>query len=270
MNAADRHLTVPGARLRYRDEGVGAALVFVHGWTLDLEMWEPQVALAAKFRAVRYDRRGFGLSSGRPSLADDVTDLRLLLASLGVVSPLLVGMSQGARVVLEFAARHPGLARGLVLDGPPPFAEPDALAVDGDLPMSAFRETAQRAGLPAFRSLWRVHPFTRLVTSNARTHALLAAILARYPGHDLIAPSAPQRECLAERSLAGIHVPALIVNGVQDTAGRRGAGQRLRTALHAAEHVVLDNAAHLPNLDAPCEYNQLICEFASRLVPAAA
>ena len=81
-----------------------------------------------------------------------MTDLRALLATLGVVSPLLVGMSQGARVVLEFAARHPGLARGLVLDGPPPLAEPDALAVDGDLPMAAFRETGAAthglAGVP--------------------------------------------------------------------------------------------------------------------------
>jgi len=245
-------------------------LVFVHGWTLDLEMWEPQAALASKFRAVRYDRRGFGLSTGRPSLEDDVTDLRALLTALGVARPLLVGMSQGARVVLEFAAQHPGIARGLVLDGPPPLAEPDALAVDGDLPMSAFRETAQHSGLPAFRALWSAHPFTRLVTADGRTHALLAAILARYPGRDLIAPSAPQRECLARRRLAKIHVPALIINGAYDTASRRNAAQLLRAALSGADHVILDHAAHLPNLDAPGEYNQLISEFARRLVPAAA
>src|SRR5687767_134794 len=251
MNAADRHLSVPGARLRYRDEGAGPALVFVHGWTLDLEMWEPQSALATKFRALRYDRRGFGLSSGRPSLEKDVTDLRLLLATLGVVSPLLVGMSQGARVVLEFAARHPGLACGLVLDGPPPLAEPDALAIDGDLPMSAFRETAQRAGLPAFRALWSNHPFTRLITADTRTRALLAAILARYPGHDLTAPTAPARECLAGRRLSGIHVPALIINGAFDTSGRRAAGRRLQEVLSDADHVIVDGAGHLPNLDAP-------------------
>jgi 3-oxoadipate enol-lactonase len=270
MNAADRHLPVPGARLRYRDEGAGAALVFVHGWTLDLEMWEPQAALAAKFRALRYDRRGFGSSSGRPSLADDVDDLRLLIDTLGVVRPLLVGMSQGARVVLEFAVRHPGLARGLVLDGPPPFAEPEALAVDGDLPMSAFREAAQRDGLPAFRALWRAHPFTRLLTSDPRTHALLDGILARYPGHDLVGRALPQRECLAGRRLAAVHVPALIINGALDVASRHAAGQRARSILRGSELVILDNAAHLPNLDAPREYNRLISEFASRLMPAAA
>ena len=77
MIAADRHLSVPGARLRYRDEGAGPAVVFVHGWTLDLDMWEPQAPLAAQLRLVRFDRRGFGLSSGtRPSAATWRTCMR--------------------------------------------------------------------------------------------------------------------------------------------------------------------------------------------------
>ena len=64
MNSAHRELQLPGARLRYRDEGAGRAVVFVHGWTLDLDVWEPQPPLAAELRVVRYDRRGFGLSTG--------------------------------------------------------------------------------------------------------------------------------------------------------------------------------------------------------------
>src|SRR5690242_14341866 len=98
-----QELDTPGARLRYRDEGQGRDMVFVHGWTLDLDVWEPQAPLASHLRMVRYDRRGFGFSTGQPSLAADVADLRVLIERLGVNSPLLVGMSQGARVVLEFA-----------------------------------------------------------------------------------------------------------------------------------------------------------------------
>ena len=126
-----RELEVSGARLRYRDEGSGRAIVFVHGWTLDLDVWDPQTPLAAELRVVRYDRRGFGLSSGDPSLARDISDLGTVLSVLGVVSPLLVGMSQGARVVLEFAARHPSFVRGLVLDGAPP--------LPGDAPRTTWR-----------------------------------------------------------------------------------------------------------------------------------
>ena len=262
-----RELQVEGARLRYRDEGSGRAMVFVHGWTLDLDVWEPQLPLAAELRVVRYDRRGFGLSSGDPSLAHDLTDLGTLLTALSVVSPLLVGMSQGARVVLEFAARQPSLVRGVVLDGPPPLL---GGAVADDLPLESLRRLCQHQGLDAFRRAWSLHPLTQLVTGDARTHALLARILARYPGRDLLAPDAPPREAIDRQLLADVRVPVLVVNGARDTESRRRAGALLRDALSCAEHAVIPDAAHLPNLDAPREYNQLMSGFARRHLPAAA
>jgi len=261
-----RELQVPGARLRYRDEGSGRALVLVHGWTLDLDVWEPQLPLATELRVVRYDRRGFGLSSGDPSLARDVSDLGTLLSALGVVSPLLVGMSQGARVVLEFAARHPSYVRGLVLDGAPPLV---GGAADDDLSLESLRRLAEHQGLDAFRRAWSMHPLTQLVTVDARMHTLLARILARYPGRDLLA-NTPQREAIDRKLLADVRVPVLVVNGARDTEPRRRAGALLRDALPSAEQVLVPNAAHLPNLDAPREYNQLMSGFARRHLPAAA
>jgi len=260
-----RELEVNGARLRYHDDGAGRAIVFVHGWTLDLEMWEPQLPLASGLRMVCYDRRGFGRSSGTPSLTDDVTDLESLLDALELPCPLLVGMSQGARVVLEFAARHPGRACGLVLDGAPPLA-----GSAGDLPMSEFRALAQREGLEAFRKAWSAHPLTQLVSRDRRRHALLTRILARYPGRDLLSPATPAQECIDVAMLGRIRMPALVVNGARDTGTRREAGLALVRSLASAEHVLIAEAAHLPNLDAPHAYNQLMSGFARRLLPAAA
>lgn len=264
MNAADAHLAVPGARLRLRDEGAGVPVVFVHGWTLDLDVFDPQVPLASCLRLVRYDRRGFGLSTGTPSLAQDVDDLRALIAALALTRPVLVGTSQGARVVLDFAARHPGLARALVLDGVPPCSQPD-------LPMAQFRATAQRDGIDAFRRLWAGHPMTRLVTADEAAHALLERVLARYPGADLLgAPTAAGGEVIDDAALARIRVPVLLVNGEHDLDSRRAAGPALRARLHAAEHVTIARAGHMPNLDAPREYNHIVGEFARRQLAAVA
>ena len=264
-----RELQVPGARLRYRDEGAGKCVVFVHGWTLDLDVWEPQATLAAELRVVRYDRRGFGLSTGQPSLTRDVSDLGTLLSVLGIVSPLLVGMSQGARVVLEFAARHPAFVRGLVLDGAPPLLDAPATGAAEDLPLESLRQLATRDGLEAFRRAWSMHPLTQLMTGDARMRTLLARILARYPGNDLLADSLP-REAIDRELLDAIRVPVLIVNGARDTETRRRAGAALRNALTTAEQVLIPDAAHLPNLDAPREYNQLMSGFARRHLPEAA
>ena len=50
----------PGARLMYEVAGDGPAVVLIHGFGLDMRMWDPQVGpLAARSRVVRYDCRGF-------------------------------------------------------------------------------------------------------------------------------------------------------------------------------------------------------------------
>jgi len=263
MIAADRHLSVPGARLRYRDEGAGPAVVLVHGWTLDLDMWEPQVLLAAQLRIVRFDRRGFGLSSGEASMRADVQDLHALITRLELPRPLLVGMSQGARVVLDFAARHPMIPGALMLDGAPPCAQ-------SDLPMALFRDTARRSGIEAFRKLWADHALTQLVTGDPAIHALRSRILARYRGTDLLAKAEEEHGALDDQALKQIRVPVRIVNGECDADTRRHAGQRLHTALPDSEIVVVANAGHMPNLDAPDDYNRIVSEFARRHLPVAA
>ena len=102
------------------------------------------------------------------------------------------------------------------------------------------------------------------------THTLLARILARYPGRDLLASDVTQRETIDRKLLSEVRVPVLVVNGARDTEARRRAGAALRDALPAAEQVLIPNAAHLPNLDSPREYNQLMSGFARRHLPAAA
>jgi pimeloyl-ACP methyl ester carboxylesterase len=107
------------------------------------------------------------------------------------------------------------------------------------------------------------------VSRDPHAHALLARILARYPGHDLI-DGASARESIDAARLAQVRTPALIVNGELDTEVRRRAGLALCAALPGADHALVRHAAHLPNLDAPHAYNQIMIEFARRHLPAAA
>ena len=51
--------------LHYEDYGAGKPVVLIHGWPLSGRSWEAQVPalVAAGFRVIAYDRRGFGQSS---------------------------------------------------------------------------------------------------------------------------------------------------------------------------------------------------------------
>jgi pimeloyl-ACP methyl ester carboxylesterase len=231
-------------------------------------MWRTQfAALANCYRLIAFDRRGFGLSTGRPAIEDDLADIERLLAQIGIERVAIVGMSQGARIALRWALGFRHRTACLVLDGPPRgLAGPVAGRLQGEIPIADYRELILREGIDAFRKQWLNHPFMRLHTNDASTHALLREIIDRYPGHDLLADDAPQS---SRGDLRLLDLPALVVNGECDSDERRAAGAELAHALPNARRVVIEDAGHLPNLDNPSAYNGVLGEFFGRQLASA-
>jgi 3-oxoadipate enol-lactonase len=259
MPAADTYLELERTRLRYRDEGAGPALLLIHGWGLDLDLWEPQVeALQAHYRLIRFDRRGHGLSTGAPSLRRDEGDAVALLDELAVRRVALVGTSQGARVALRLALAVPERVTALVLDAPPDEVGGGRGALTDEIPLDRYRELARSGDMPTVRRLWSQHPFTRLVSDAPAAKALLTRMIARYPGNDLLLTGQPPSVLAALQTLA---VPALVINGEHDLESRRTSGAALATALPRARHSVIAGAAHLPNLDNPAAYDDALQRF---------
>jgi pimeloyl-ACP methyl ester carboxylesterase len=267
--SCDQYFLCDGARLRYRDEGTGPAVVLVHGWTLDLEMWDPQVdSLRAHFRIIRFDRRGFGLSSGSTDLSQDATDLISLCHHLHAGPIGCVGMSQGARVVLALARLQPQLLARLVLDGPPELVVTPDRGTD-DLNYAQLKALAQNQGLEEFRRVWARHPLTALETSDRGRHELLQRMIARYRGGDLLSSSdtrthsSSHTDSSSEFIPAAITQPALVLNGALDTPGRLHAAETLARALPNCERAIVPAGRHLANLDNPSAYNSLLLQFFS-------
>jgi pimeloyl-ACP methyl ester carboxylesterase len=110
-----------GIRTYYEEEGSGAPLVLIHGYSGDLTMWlRLRPELAPHYRLICYDLRGHGRTDTPEdpelySMAAYADDLRDLLTELGLKSAHLVGASMGGMVALEFAYRCPEMIRGLVL-----------------------------------------------------------------------------------------------------------------------------------------------------------
>lgn len=258
----DAYIDLRGARLRYRNEGGGPAILFIHGWTLDLDVWEWQAqALCGTYRVVRYDRRGFGRSTGSPSISDDVQDALCLLQHLRLTQVAAVGMSQGVRVALGLASARPGLVSRLVLDGAPRHSDIDGAQPQNDLPMEQFCAVAQQMGMPAFLKAWANHELMRLKTENPEAAQLLHRIVSRYPGRDLLEPR--KAEAPAPIELSAIRQDSLVLNGEFDTAQRRSFGRALACELPAARYTLIPGAGHLANLDNPRAYNDLLREFLS-------
>ncbi|UWX97499.1 alpha/beta hydrolase [Arthrobacter zhaoxinii] len=97
--------------LYYEDQGTGQPVVLIHGYPLDGHSWERQTRelLAAGYRVITYDRRGFGQSSKVGSGYDYDTfaaDLFTVLETLDLRDVILVGFSMGTGELARYVSRH--------------------------------------------------------------------------------------------------------------------------------------------------------------------
>jgi pimeloyl-ACP methyl ester carboxylesterase len=261
--AATAVLVRPGARLAYEVTGDGPAVVLIHGFSLDMRTWDAQAGpLAARFRVVRYDCRGFGASGPLdPAVAyAHVDDLVALLDHLGIEDAALVGLSFGGQLAVEAALAAPDRVRRLallssVLDGVPWDAESWA----------ALRKVARQVdahGVLAGREAWLDHPLFAAAREQPAVAGRLAAMVASYPGQHWLGQDPHRRpDSRAFDALEGVTVPTLVVSGQRDVPGFREMSAVLAARIPGAEHHVVPGAGHLVNMEQPDIVNDLLARF---------
>jgi pimeloyl-ACP methyl ester carboxylesterase len=245
--------TVDGVRLRLRDTGRtdAPAVILLHGFGASLDTWEPWAkALSARYRVIRFDLPGFGLTGADPT--GDYSDEREMKILAGLMDQLrvdraaLIGNSLGGRIAWKFAAAHPARVTRLILVSPDGFASP---GFDYDKPPKI---PLMMQALPyvAPRSVLR----SNLAAAYARPDALNETTLTRYRDM-MLAPGV--RRAMLERmgqtilhdpapTLARIQAPTLLLWGKQDgMIPISNAADYLRHLRHGAL-VRLPNLGHLP------------------------
>jgi pimeloyl-ACP methyl ester carboxylesterase len=245
--------TVDGVRLRLRDTGPrdAPAVILLHGFGASLDTWEPWAkALSGRYRVIRFDLPGFGLTGPDPT--GDYTDTRAmklladLMDQLGVRQASLIGNSLGGRIAWNFAALYPDRVTRLVLVSPDGFASP-GFAYDKapkiPLIMRALPYVAPRGLLKANLAAAYARPRTLNETTLTRYRDMLLApgvrraILARM-GQVILRDPAP--------TLARIRAPTLLLWGEEDhMIPIANADDYLRDLPHAVL-VRLPNLGHVP------------------------
>ncbi len=265
-------LALPGARLVYQVMGDGPAVVLVHGFGLDMRMWDPQAGpLAQRCRVVRYDCRGFG-ASGPFDPAVPYThagDLVALLDHLGIGDAVLAGLSFGGRVVLQTALAAPARVRGLVLldavlDGIP--WDPESAAALDEL-----ARQVQAGGVAAGRAAWLAHPLFAAARKRQELASQLAAMVAGYPGQHWLGQD-PHRQVAPQPAdvLEDVAAPSLVVVGDQDVPSFREMSAVLARRIPGATYRVVAGAGHMVNMEQPAAVSELLSRFLAGLPSPAA
>lgn len=117
--ATESFVEVPGGRLFVVDEGEGPPILLLHAGIAALQAWDTLVPelIAAGYRTIRYDLRGFGRSETQVVPFSNRADAIAVLDALGVGRACLVGNSMGGQIAIDTAVEYPDRVAALVALG---------------------------------------------------------------------------------------------------------------------------------------------------------
>ncbi|AZG46995.1 alpha/beta fold hydrolase [Gordonia insulae] len=239
-------------------------LVLLHGLGGDVDFWsEVMSPFGEHLRVIAIDLRGSGGTSATPGghdiddLADDVC---AVLDAEGVSRASIVGFSMGGLVAQSLAARHPGRLDRLVLASTYLTIGARArLFLDGI-------ETLVRDGATDRRIFELVGPwlFSSEYLSEPRNLAALEFPdgVEEQAGEAWLYQYAANR-AFDGRSLETITAPTLVLGGADDALVPTADMRDLADAIPGARLVVLPDAGHLVNVEAPDTLVREILDFVS-------
>lgn len=223
-----------------------------------LTVWDPQIpALTEHFRVVRYDLRGHGASPVPPGpyeIDDLGADLLGLLDRLEIERPHLCGLSLGGMVSMWVAAHAPERVSRLVLCcSSAYFGSPE-----GWLDRAA---TVRRHGTAAVADTvvgrWFTPGFS---VRNAKWVAQMRSMIAATPAEGYASCCEVVAKTDLRPSLPSIAAPTLVIAGAEDPAVPLEQAEQLARSIPGARLAVVQDAAHLANVERPSQVTGLILE----------
>ncbi len=238
-------------------------LVLIHGFPQDHTLWTAQThAFTGVADVLTPDLRGFGMPVEVPTIMPMeayASDIKDLLDAHGAKQAVLCGLSMGGYVAMAFAEAWPEMLSGLILCN-------TRSTTDTDEGKAGRQATAQRALDQGTAVIARAMLPNLL---SARTRATRPDVVNRVermmegqPANGVAAASLgmasrPDRTHV----LRGMRVPSLIITGSADTLMPLPTSEAMRDAIPGGRLVVIPDAAHLPNIEAPERFNAVVGDF---------
>jgi pimeloyl-ACP methyl ester carboxylesterase len=265
------YATINNARIYYEIAGKGTPFVMIHAGVADSRQWNNEFAHFAKnYQVVRYDMRGYGKSEPADGEFSHMRDLVSLLDNLEIHEPLiLMGCSMGGGLAMDFALANPPKVKalimvdagpgGLVLDIPAPakFSEVEKAFEAGDLDLVAEIET----------QIWFDGTGRNPNQVDPEMHKLVFEMDRLVLTHEAkqLGKRLPNTPTPAFEHLQDINMAVLIIIGAHDTPYMLAAADYMVEKIPHAQKVVIENAAHLPNMDHPHQFQAIVGGFLEKL-----
>ena len=255
---------VEGLRIAYERAGAGPPLVLLHGYVGDgPTLWRRQLdELCDQFTVVVWDAPGAGGSADPPEgfgLAGYADCLAGFIKRLGLEEPHVAGLSFGGILALALYGRHPAIPATLILASA-------YAGWGGSLPAELAEQRLQQAlrlaELSPEEFVGTLLPTMFAETTPQEAVAAFGASMLGFHPVGFRAMARASAENLRD-VLPHVKVPTLLVYGDRDVRAPLTVAEDLHAAIPGATLVVLPDAGHLNNIEAPAEFNRAVRAFLS-------
>lgn len=256
------HAKLNGVEIAYSIEGdTGPWLVMSHSLGCTQAMWDPQMlALAGRYRVLRYDTRGHGSSEGPPGaytleqLADDAA---ALMDHVGVQRAIWVGFSMGGMIGQVFALRHAARVQALVLA--------DTTSEHHATPQSIWDERIRLAHEHGMAPLvqpaigrWFTPAFRE---AQPEVVARTAAAIGGTSVNGWAGCCAAIASVHTTPHLHAISCPAIVIVGEHDIGTPLASALTIHRHLPNSVLIVIADAAHMTCIEQPAQFNRALRVF---------
>lgn len=178
-------------KISYSETGKGTAVVFLHGFLENKEMWLPFIpGLSKKYRIITIDLLGHGQTESLGyihSMEDNADMVHEVLSDLRIRKAVLIGHSMGGYVALAFAELYPDTVKGIVLTNSTSRADSDERKANRDRAIKAVKQNYTNFVRLSIANLFSEDNRERLAAEieNVKTEALktpLQGIVASLEG----------------------------------------------------------------------------------------
>ena len=259
--------------IHYEDHGSGKPVVLIHGWPLSSRSWEAQVPalIAAGYRVITYDRRGFGQSSQPWSGYDYDTfaaDLHGLMTHLDLKGATLVGFSMGGGEVARYIGTYgtERIAKAVFAGAVPPYLYKSADNPEGGLDDATIN--GFQGGVTADRMAFLDGFTTGFFSTGGK---LMVSEAQREYARDIAAFASPKGtlDCIYAFSttdfradLAKFKLPTLVIHGDSDAiVPLEVSGARTHKSIAGSQLCVVKGGPHGFNLSHAAEFNKGLLDF---------
>lgn len=271
----ERLVEVPGGRLFVVADGDGPPIVLVHAGIVDLRAWDPVVPglVAAGYRAIRYDARGFGRSETEDVVFSNRADLVAVLDAVGIERAALVGNSRGGQIALDTAIEYPGrivavVGVGAGLGGFEGSATPEEARLFEEMERLESQDSPDTDAIVALDlRVWVAGPGQPLERVPAEIREQVAemdravASPAHVWGHPIVLdPPAAAR-------LEDLRCPVLALAGALDCSDVAETARHLEANAADARAVIVPDVAHMIGMEQPDTLVRFITDFLDPLRP---